>query len=249
MIRSLFRRRRNDLPSIPAQRRVYAIGDVHGRLDLLDRLLDQIRDDQIGRSDLHPEIIMLGDLIDRGSDSAGVIDRLMSPPSWASFTILMGNHEATMLDATLGDRKMMRSWLAFGGREALISWGISPLSLSSCSIEEITDLAYKAIPQETRAWIARLRHSVTIGDYHFVHAGIRPGVPIDQQSTTDMLWIREEFLESKRDHGAIIVHGHSIATDIEDMPNRIGLDTGAYVSERLTALGLESTERWFLQTS
>ena len=241
-------RRSDSPPSIPNGRRVYAIGDVHGRLDLLDALICRIADDNAGRGSADVEVVMLGDLIDRGPDSAGVVARLMAPPEWARFIVLQGNHEAAMLATLDGDRDMCRLWLRNGGDTALASWGVSGETIKDATIGELIDAARAAIPSNARSFLARTRLSHVAGDYYFVHAGVRPGVALDRQVAADQMWIREAFLDSRANHGKVVVHGHSVCTEIEERPNRIGLDTGAYRTGRLTALGLEGSERWSLQT-
>lgn len=143
---------------------------------------------------------------------------------------------------------MLRMWLAQGGVEALASWGIDRTVLDAGSEPEIISAASAAIPAAERAWIANLPLSFARGDYLFVHAGIRPGVPLDRQSRRDLLWIRDSFLLSTRDHGVVVVHGHTVSESVEDRGNRIGIDTGTYVTGRLTALGLEGDARWTLST-
>ena len=248
MLLRLFNRKEARDRAVPPGRRVYAIGDIHGRLDLFDRLLAMIEKDQRGRVPILPEIVLLGDLIDRGPDSAGVVRRATAGLAWAQLTSLMGNHEAAMIDALHGKADAMRTWLHFGGYESLLSWGIPADLLDQGTTGEIAAVAAATIPREELAWLARLRQHVRIGDYFFVHAGVRPGTDLAQQLPGDSYWIREEFLESRRYHGAVVVHGHTISRDVEEHDNRIGIDTGAYLSDRLTALALEGADRWFLQT-
>lgn len=233
-------------PTLPAGQRVYAVGDVHGRLDLLDDLIVRIARDNAGREQAQVSLIFLGDLIDRGPDSRGVVTRVRAGVDWAKTISIMGNHEAVMLDALDGQTDTLADWLRFGGRETLLSWGVSAETIDGGTLEEILSAARGVVTLEERAWLGRLRSHVQMGDYYFVHAGIRPGVALDKQDDEDRLWIRDEFLESRKSHGAMIVHGHSIHTEVEQRTNRIGLDTGAYATGRLTAAGLEGTERWFL---
>lgn len=242
-----FSRKPSPAPAVPPGLRVYAIGDVHGRIDLLDALLAKIEADSARRPRGEVLVLLLGDLIDRGPDSAAVVRRAMRPLGWGRLQSLKGNHEAAMLDALDGDRKMLSIWLRNGGDAALRSWGFDAALLDEADVGKIADALHQAIPAAERAFIARCPLSLRIGDYFFVHAGIRPGVRLEQQSDQDMLWIREEFLDSSRNHGAVVVHGHSIAETVEALPNRIGIDTGAYASGRLTAIGLEGESRWFLE--
>ncbi len=231
---------------MPAGCRVYAVGDVHGRLDLLDMLLETIRADSATRPDAEVIVILLGDLIDRGPDSRGVVKRVRAGLDWARMIPLMGNHEAIMLNALDGDFDQLRLWLRHGGVECLLSWGVPQSVLTDGSIEEIMDAARAALSADDLGWISQLDTSARIGDYYFVHAGIRPGTAIDEQDGNDLLWIRDDFIRSQRLHGAMIVHGHSISTEVERRPNRIGLDTGAYRTGRLSAVGIEGKESWLL---
>ncbi len=248
-MRSLFRRRPTRHAEIPAGRRVYAIGDVHGRLDLLDALLDRIHADDAARGPAETTVILLGDLIDRGPASAGVVRRAMAgDPRFAGLLTLRGNHEASLLSVLAGDLRWLKSWLAYGGRAALASWGVSHQLLAGDDGEAIAAAAQAAVPVGERMWLASLPAMRRIGDYAFVHAGVRPGIPLDDQAEDDLLWIREEFLDDDGDHGAVIVHGHTISRDPQARANRIGIDTGAYLSGMLTAVGLERGERWFLAT-
>jgi serine/threonine protein phosphatase 1 len=234
-------------PALPAGMRAYAVGDIHGRLDLLETLLDMIRADDAARDMADTQLILLGDLIDRGPESAGVVAFGMRPLDFATITALQGNHEAMMLEGLAGNWDALLSWLRFGGRETLESWGVSPETLDEAP-DRIAEAALAAIPEDQRIWLAERPLSVQFGDYYFVHAGVRPGVPLARQSDHDRLWIRDPFLRSTTRHPAMIVHGHSVTQDVKMLPNRIGIDTGAYASDRLTALGLEGTEQWLLQT-
>ena len=238
-----------DPPSIPEGRRVYAIGDVHGRMDLLDRLIRMIGDDDTRRPQLETEIILLGDLVDRGPDSAGVVARAMTGSAgFAPLHTLMGNHEEQLVDSVAGDGEMISAWLFYGGRETLQSFGVPEQIIASGDETAMMRAARAVIPSDVIRWLRALPMSRRIGDYLFVHAGVRPGVPLDEQDPVDMRWIRREFLESEADHGAVVVHGHSIRPEVQMCPNRIGIDTGAYASDRLTAIGLEGARRWVLQT-
>lgn len=246
----LFSRKARPGPSVPPGVRAYAIGDVHGRADLLADLLARIRADAAARPAAETLVILLGDLIDRGPDSAATVALAMRPLGWARTIALKGNHEDAMAGALDGDTRTLGVWLRNGGRAALASWGIDPAIADDpqATAGEVTAAIAAAIPPAQRAWLAARPLHFRLGDYYFVHAGVKPGVPLDRQTRRDALWIRDEFLESRRDHGAVVVHGHSITVEIEDLPNRIGLDTGAYATGRLTALGLEGDRRWFLQT-
>ncbi|WP_209781302.1 metallophosphoesterase [Azospirillum agricola] len=236
--------------SVPQGMRVYAVGDVHGRLDLLDQLLGQIARDADQAPDRMKYLVFLGDYIDRGPQSAHVIERLASglPPVFGT-VFLRGNHEETML-AFLSDIAAGPGWLTYGGDATLASYGLQAPAPDAPPehLLEAQRLLNAALPPHHRNFLASLRSHLTIGDYHFVHAGVRPGVPLDRQDDGDRLWIRNEFLSSRTNHGKMVVHGHTIAPEPELRANRIGIDTGAYATNRLTALVLEGTDRRFLCT-
>lgn len=232
-------------PAGPAGSRCYAIGDIHGCLDQLSTLLERvIRDNEARPPVERVYIVTVGDLIDRGPDSKGVIDLLMARPMpSASFVFLMGNHEELFLQILDGDDSALPHWLEFGGFECALSYGADPDRL----VGRDGGVELRAcVPAHHAAFVRSFGDGFRFGDYLIVHAGIRPGRSIDQQRVADMRWIRREFLESKDDHGMVIVHGHTIFGEPSEQPNRIGIDTGAYASGRLTAIGLEGTERWFL---
>ena len=237
-------------PSIPAGERVYAIGDVHGRLDLLERLVGLIRRDNAGRPSARVRLILIGDIIDRGPDSAQVVERCMDMAKRTQrFVVLKGNHEAMMVDALAGDFLALSLWLASGGDAALSSWGVPDRLLTDEAAAELLRAAGERVPAGVRMWLANLPLTCRVGDYLFVHAGIRPGVEISRQSHDDLLWIRREFLECIEDHVQIVVHGHSIKEGgVDIQPNRIGIDTGAYRTGVLSALALEADMRWTLAT-
>jgi serine/threonine protein phosphatase 1 len=231
--------------AIPLGQRVYAIGDIHGRADLFAALIEAIDQNDAARGSVQTTIILLGDLIDRGPDSAGVISLARDWQVRRTVRILMGNHEEMFL-AALKKADVMRSFLRFGGRETLLSYPIDPIGYASADIDEVIELANAAIPAGDLAFIRGFEDQVSIGDYHFVHAGVRPDQPLDAQRIGDLRWIREPFLDHSGDFGAVVVHGHSISETAEFRSNRIGIDTGAYQSGRLTALGLEGTSRWLI---
>jgi len=233
---------------VPAGVRVYAVGDVHGRLDLLEAMIARIDADRGGA---RPTVVMLGDYIDRGPSSREVVERLLALPDWADWVLLRGNHEQAMLEA-LSDLpqadRLMRQWLNFGGVETLQSYGVPSTLLYAGDFAAIRADVNTRLPAAHGAFLDGLRMAHRIGDYLFVHAGIRPGIPLSQQDPQDLLWIREEFLDNRLDHGAVIVHGHSISPEVVERPNRIGIDTGAYKTGRLTALVLDGGARRYLTT-
>ena len=256
-LRNLLRpREATPAPAIPAGERVYAIGDIHGRLDLFAALMAAIDADDAARQRQAPPlpqapmettVILLGDLVDRGPDSAGVLARTREWSRWRRVRVLAGNHEEMMLGA-LDNIEILRHFVGqgAGGRETLLSFGITPQDYARASWEELQDMARAAIDAETLAFVQGFEERIVIGDYCFVHAGIRPGVALEEQSALDLRWIREPFLSATASHGPVIVHGHTIYEEPLIRQNRIGLDTGAYASGRLTAMGLEGTTRWLL---
>jgi serine/threonine protein phosphatase 1 len=247
----LFRGSREDarnapLPAIPRGKRVYAVGDVHGRLDLLSALRDAIEREIADSPRTEPVVILLGDLVDRGPDSAGVLRTAREWGAQRTLHVLLGNHEEMFL-RSFADLDVLRQFLRHGGRETLLSYGIPRKRYAAADVREIQQLAREAVPIEDLEFIAGFEDMITVGDYLFVHAGIAPGVPIAEQKTSDLRWIREPFLSYLEDHGAVVVHGHTIAGQPVLRANRIGIDTGAYDSGRLTALVLEGTGRRFLE--
>lgn len=226
--------------ALPPGLRIYAIGDIHGRSDLMDELHGRIVADAAARPAAHCRIVYLGDYVDRGPDSRGVIERLLAPaPDGFERVALLGNHEAMLLDA-LADRYAADHWLRNGGGATLQSYGLPAAS---------STLAFlRALPRLHRGFLERLALSHRAGAYHFVHAGIEPGVPLDAQPREALIWIRGRFLDSTADHGAVVVHGHTPVDAVEWRPNRIGIDTGAYFTGRLTALVLEGDGSRLLQT-
>lgn len=229
--------------------RIYAIGDIHGRLDLFIELLRLIEADNAarGQDGTVTSIVVLGDFIDRGPQSRQLVSLLRRSSELPHVTVLLGNHEACLLDCADGRADPRDGWLDFGGAETLESFGIA----SPRDEEDCLDFAARLtaeIGRETLDWLAGLPLSVRSGDFFFCHAGIRPKVSLARQTRADLLWIREPFLSNRGNHGAVIVHGHSISGEIDVAVNRIGIDTGAYATGRLTALGLAGEELWWLQT-
>jgi len=229
-------------------RRVYCVGDVHGRVDLLRQLHGMIARDA-DAFDGQCTLVYLGDLIDRGMRSREVVDLLLDEPLAGFEPVhLMGNHEQTLLDF-LRYPAQAAGWLAWGGRETVLSYGVAlQPGLRSPDPEEVREALVACIPDRHVDFYRGMRTYHTAGDYLFVHAGIRPGVPLKEQSDSDLLWIRNDFLASEEDHGYVVVHGHSISETVEERHNRIGIDTGAFYSGVLTCLVLEGGERRLLQT-
>lgn len=235
--------------SITAGYRVYAVGDIHGRLDLLDELLARLEDDNRRRARAKTILIFLGDLIDRGPSSAQVVERLRSyQPQGVRSVFLSGNHEEVLLRLIRGESQYLADWLRFGGAECARSYGIDPSTIKRMEPARAVRLLRDTVPETHRSFLEGLVDTFQVGDYLFVHAGIRPGIPLGEQSQSDLRWIRESFLESDHEHGFVVVHGHTISEEVQIRSNRIGLDTGAYRSGVLSALGLEGTDRWYIQT-
>lgn len=238
--------------STPADTVVYAIGDVHGRLDKLLALEGMIEIDAGTRQAKRRVLVYLGDYVDRGPDSQGVIEHLaLSRLGGFEVVHLIGNHERLMLDF-LNDAEQSGPWFANGGLPTLASYGLPAgdrKELSQADILRLQDGLRSLLPARHRTFLKNLRNVHREGDFVFVHAGIRPGVALDAQKEEDLLWIRQPFLTSAADHGFVVVHGHTITEDPEFKPNRIGIDTGAYDSGILTALAIEGGKVAVLQTS
>lgn len=240
---------RQKSPSTAKGDRIYAIGDIHGRYDLLRELLKRV--EAHSRTLPEPEnfhLVLLGDLVDRGPDSAEILRYLVElDRNIAGLVVLLGNHEEVMLRVYDGDTALLRSWLRIGGIETLRSFGLEPPPRDGNPVAFLEAMR-RAIPRHLMDWMRKLPVTARSGDYFFVHAGVRPGVPLKRQTRTDMIWIREEFLQFRGEHGATIVHGHSISPGVEIQPNRIGIDTGAYRTGVLTALYLEGERREVIST-
>lgn len=233
---------------------VYAIGDIHGCCDLLDTLLQGIEQDCAQRPRQRTVVVYLGDYLSRGSDSRAVVNRVMS---WQPQTVgvleiitLSGNHEELALRYLGGELEAGRQWFDHDGLDALADYGVIAADASArdeASMLTLRDRFAQALPQEHLAFFQSLAVSHREQDYHFVHAGVRPGVALADQKAHDQIWIRKRFLESELDHGAVVVHGHSISDEPTVRHNRIGIDTGASASGVLTCLVLDGTQRTFLQ--
>lgn len=234
-------------PTIPADYRIYAVGDVHGELGLLDQLIEQIEHDIADRKRKRCVLVFLGDLIDRGPDSAGVVERLRTYRHPALRTVFIGgNHEEVLLRILAGEDSLVPSWLRFGGLECTRSYGLGE-DLPALPQELAGSRIRGAVPESHQTFLDSFVDSFRAGDYLFVHAGIRPDVALDRQAPEDLRWIRSPFLEWPDPHEAMVVHGHTISNEIEELPGRIGIDTGAYRHGKLTAVALEGAERWYLQ--
>jgi serine/threonine protein phosphatase 1 len=233
-------------PAVSAGSRVYAVGDVHGRADLFAALIAAIDADDAERAAADTTIVLLGDLVDRGPNSSGVVALARDWQARRPLRALMGNHEEMFLDS-FDSEEVLRQFLRFGGKETVLSYPIDPVSYTAASLAETQELMHAAVPAADIAFMRAMEDMVTIGDYLFVHAGIRPGVPLDQQRIGDLRWIREPFTTCKDNLGPVVVYGHTIYETPEIGFNRIGIDTGAYQSGRLTAIGLEGINRWLIE--
>lgn len=239
----------DDLQPETTATRVYAVADIHGRLDLLLRLEAQIREDLAARPTAAPLICYLGDYVDRGPASAGVVERLAAPPcDGLRRAFLKGNHEDRMLAFLEAPAANGPGWMNFGGRQALASYGLSKAQIEAEDWPVLRDALAAALPPPHLAFLRALRLALRWGGYLFVHAGLDPARPLSDQDPHDLMWIREPFLTSDRDFGLRVVHGHVIHPEPVLRANRIGLDTGAYRSGVLTCGVLEGETVRVLQT-
>ena len=245
-----FSPRRSAQPAGARAQRAYAIGDIHGRLDLLDAVLERIHADLDERPARKTLLVFVGDLIDRGPSSAQVIERLRTyrhPVVRPIF--ILGNHEEVLLRILAGDADLITRWRWFGGTQCLESYGVDVEQLAVLDPPTHLEIVRKAIPSNHVEFLHSFVDTCRFGDYLFVHAGIRPGIPLEEQLQTDLRWIRDPFLLDSTDHGFVVVHGHTISDEVEERRNRIGIDTGAYRSGVLTALAIENGHRWYLDTA
>jgi serine/threonine protein phosphatase 1 len=231
---------------VPDGTRVYCVGDIHGRDDLLEKMAERVKADMEGRSFDHVTTVFLGDYVDRSFGSMRVLERL-SRSEWPTPMIaLAGNHEELLM-TFLSDEGVLEAWRHLGGLETLHSYGVDVgLGMGKREFKKIKAEFAKRFPEQHRQFLETLKTSKAIGDYFFCHAGVRPGVPLDRQHRDDLLNIRGPFLFSEAEHGKLVVHGHTPSVTPEIRPNRIGIDTAAYATNRLTCLVLEADERRFL---
>lgn len=236
-------------PSTAPGERIYAIGDVHGRLDLLTELLGMIDRHAAALPDPQAtHVVQLGDFIDRGPQSREVMRYLFELQQRTDqLVVLQGNHEEVMTRALAGDPRSYKIWRGTGGGATMRSFGIDP-PRPGADQGDTLDQVRAVVPGAWIDWMARLPLTARSGDYFFCHAGIRPGVPLKRQAKVDLLWIGDDFLDDPADHGAMIIHGHTITDGVDQRHNRIGIDTGAYKTGVLTALYLEGTARQVIAT-
>lgn len=238
----------------PDGMRIYAVGDIHGRADLLERLQGQIERDAAQHADKELFLIYLGDYVDRGPQSREVLELLSRHrPLGLTTHFLSGNHEQAML-SFLRDPLAAAQWLEYGGLATIASYRNAASLMAGDWEADPDDLIETAaalraaIPAHQQGFLEGLELSRCFGDYLFVHAGIRPGVPIERQQVQDLLWIRDPFLRYAKPHPFVVVHGHHVSETIDVRPNRICIDTGAYATGCLSCLILEGSERLFLDT-
>lgn len=239
------------MPAVPQGTVVWAVGDVHGRMDLLLPMVEAIAADLHASSATHKIVVFLGDYIDRGPDSRGVVRLLagLSPAQGVEWRFLKGNHEQAMLEF-LDDPSTGARWCEYGGDSALRSYGLKVPALAHRTeawARVAADLRHKLTARE-KTFLETLELSVAIGDYFFAHAGARPGVALDRQAAEDLLWIRRPFLDSPAAFERVVVHGHTPTATVHADRRRIGIDTKAYDSGVLTALRLEREDRSILQS-
>jgi serine/threonine protein phosphatase 1 len=226
--------------SAPANTRIYAVGDIHGRADLLIETMARIDEDLERRPVPRAIEIYLGDYIDRGPDSKTVIDLLAVRLVKNRAVCLRGNHESLMEDF-LRDPANLRPWLRLGGMQTLASYGVDPRPRAIETEIDLQRRFWNAFPREHELFLQCLRYHFRCGDFLFVHAGIDPDIPIEQQDPHDLIWIRHEFLDSVQDHGSFIVHGHTPVPHPDIRHNRVNIDTGAWRSGTLTCIAIEGT--------
>lgn len=235
---------------LPPGLRVYAIGDIHGRDDLLASLHEKIEADAKASPCESNIVVYLGDYVDRGLQSKQVIDRLIGNRiAGFEHVFLKGNHEQAMLQF-LGDAAFGKTWKYFGGLETLHSYGITELTLTDDpqAFERARLHFLEVLPEAHRHFLETLQPSAEFGGYFFAHAGVRPGISLSRQIEEDLMWIRDEFLQFDASFGKVIVHGHTPGEEVVVRRNRIGIDTGAYMTGVLTAVVLEGDEKRFIQT-
>jgi diadenosine tetraphosphatase ApaH/serine/threonine PP2A family protein phosphatase len=243
---SLLSRNKKSAAKIPDGVRIYAIGDVHGRADLLIPLLRSIDADIAAYPASEVVEVFVGDYIDRGPYSREVLDILISRGERRQTVCLKGNHESYIPDF-LRDPTVLSQWKDLGGLETLVSYGMTPsINPDEREQRELAAAFGRALPDSHRRFLANLKVSFACGDYFFVHAGVRPGVPLSQQQQQDLLWIREDFLLYEEGFGKIIIHGHTPVNEPDIRPNRINIDTGAYATGWLTCLVLEGETLTFI---
>jgi len=233
-------------PVLPHGVRIYAVGDIHGRADLLSQVFSRIDRDLKSSPAQEAIHVFLGDYIDRGNDSAGVLDLLSGRGNSHHLYCLKGNHEIFLAEF-LENPAVLKPWAQYGALPTLFSYGLKPApNASSREQALLSEDLRKAMPEDHRQFLGQLKLSFCCGDYYFVHAGVRPSTPLAAQQEEDLLWIRDEFLLHEEPFEKIIVHGHTPVREPEVRANRINIDTGAYATGRLTCLRLEDDKIDFI---
>lgn len=251
MLRSLSQMFRSPAPLAspafaPEGERWYVIGDVHGRCDLFEALIAAIEADDDAAGPARTTVVLLGDLVDRGPDSAGVVARARSWGDRRKVRLLAGNHEEMFL-ASFEDPEILRHFLRHGGKETILSYGLDRERYNAMELAELQEEMARIVPAADRAFLRAAEEWIEAGDYLLVHAGINPALALEDQRRSDLLWIRERFLRHAEPFSHVVVHGHTIFDAVEDTGHRIGIDTGAYRTGRLTALVLEGSARRTIQ--
>lgn len=230
------------LPKVPEGERFYVIGDIHGRCDLFDELILAIEEDDRRSGAADTTVVLLGDLVDRGPESARVIETARQWGERRKVRYIAGNHEEMFLES-FEDREMLRHFLKHGGKETVLSYGIKKKRYNELTMKELQTELHQLVPKKHRKFLAAMEDIVVAGDYVFVHAGINPKRSLEEQKPADLRWIRERFLKHREPLSHVVVHGHTIFEDVEHTEYRIGIDTGAFRTGNLTALVLEGDQR------
>ena len=246
-LRTLFRKAPSaPSASTPPGERFYAIGDIHGCDRLFEALVEAIEADDAQAPEAKTTVVLLGDLVDRGPGSAQVIDTARAWGKRRKVRYLAGNHEEMFLES-FEDREVLKHFLKHGGRETILSYGIAKSEYNDLEVDQLRKRLHTLVPKKHRDFLASFEEIIVAGDYAFVHAGVNPKQALDEQKRKDLLWIRERFLAHGEPFEKVIVHGHTIFEDVEQRPNRIGIDTGAFRYGRLTALVLDGETRRYIQ--
>lgn len=234
------------LPQVPEGERYYVVGDIHGRCDLFDELIQAIEEDDSKAGAADTTVVLLGDLVDRGPESARVIETARQWGERRKLRYIAGNHEEMFLES-FKDKEMLRHFLKHGGKETVLSYGIKKKRYNELTIKELQGELAELVPKKHRKFLAAMEDMVMAGDYVFVHAGINPKNSIEEQKPADLRWIRDRFLKHREPFSHVVVHGHTIFDEVERTESRIGIDTGAFRTGNLTALVLERGERRLIQ--
>ncbi|MBO6769332.1 MAG: serine/threonine protein phosphatase [Erythrobacter sp.] len=233
-------------PRVPDGERFYVIGDIHGRCDLFDELILAIEQDDAKSGDAQSTVVLLGDLVDRGPESARVIETARQWGKRRKVRYIAGNHEEMFLES-FEDKEMLRHFLKHGGKETVLSYGIKKKRYNELTMKELQGELHELVPNKHRKFIEKMEDIIVAGDYVFVHAGINPKRTLEEQKASDLRWIRDRFLKHREPTSHVVVHGHTIFEKIEHTPYRIGIDTGAFRTGNLTALVLEGDQRRLIQ--